>query len=584
VVPGWPYVASVVVTRGTRVVTIRFPKIPIVVKSLTMDNRRFFLWTALAAILIMMWTSWEQEYGPKEPVKPIAETQVDHTVPTAPSIPTAESDKAATVTPAQTAKEAKLKSGQKIRVLTDLLEVEIDTYGGDIRSALLRTYPVELHKLDEPFQLLNDNSKTLFIAQSGLIGKGGVYPNHKTLYRASQTRYELKQGEKDLQVVLTWRAPDGVTYDKIFKFKRNSYVIDVRYQVHNNTKKTWQGYFYGQLQRIPPPEQTGLFRLPTYSGGAIYTPDEKYEKISYSDMEKHDLARKTTGGWAAILQHYFVVSWMDQPKETGELYTRHLSDSHYVIGLKQTTPVTVNAGQVGSAGMDLYVGPKEHNRLQTLVEGMNKTVDFGKLTFIASPLFWLLRHIEGIVGNWGWSIILLTMLLKLVFYPLNNASYQSMAKMRRLAPKQAALKERYKDDKQRYNQAIMEMYKTEKLNPMAGCLPMFIQIPVFIALYWVLLESVEMRQAPFILWIHDLSAPDPYFVLPILMGISMFATTWLTPSTDPTQRKIFMAMPVVMTVFFLFFPAGLVLYWFVNNVLQFIQQLHITRRIEAANK
>ena len=195
-----------------------------------------------------------------------------------------------------------------------------------------------------------------------------------------------------------------------------------------------------------------------------------------------------------------------------------------------------------------------------------------------------MRHIEGIVGNWGWSIILLTMLLKLVFYPLNNASYQSMAKMRRLAPKQAALKERYKDDKQRYNQAIMEMYKAEKLNPMAGCLPMFIQIPVFIALYWVLLESVEMRQAPFILWIHDLSAPDPYFVLPILMGISMFATTWLTPSTDPTQRKIFMAMPVVMTVFFLFFPAGLVLYWFVNNVLQFIQQLHITRRIEAANK
>jgi len=549
-----------------------------------MDNRRFFLWTALAAILIMLWTSWEQEYGPKEPAQPIAETQVDHTLPTTPSVPTAESEtpKAAPATPS--VKAVKLKSGKKIRVLTDLLEVEIDTYGGDIRSARLRTYPVALHKTDEPFQLLNDDSKSLYVAQSGLIGKGSVYPNHKTLYRAGNTRYELKQGENDLQVVLTWRAPNGVAYDKVFNFKRDSYVIDVSYRVHNNTKTTWQGYFYGQLQRIPPPEQTGLFRLPTYSGGAIYTPDDKYEKISYSDMEKNNLARKTTGGWAAILQHYFVVSWMDPPKQPGELYTRHLDDNHYVIGLKQTTPVTVKAGQTGTAGMELFVGPKEHNRLQHLVEGMNKTVDFGKLTFIASPLFWLLRNIEHLVGNWGWSIILLTMLLKLVFYPLNNASYQSMAKMRRLAPKQAALKERYKDDKQRYNQAIMEMYKAEKLNPMAGCLPMFIQIPVFIALYWVLLESVEMRQAPFILWIHDLSAPDPYFVLPILMGISMFATTWLTPSTDPTQRKIFMAMPVVMTVFFLFFPAGLVLYWFVNNVLQFIQQLHITRRIEAANK
>jgi len=584
VVPGWRYVVSVVVTRGTRAVTIRFLKHPTDVKSLTMDNRRFFLWTALAAILIMLWTSWEQEYGPKEPAQPIAETQVDHTLPTTPSVPTAESEtpKAAPATPS--VKAVKLKSGKKIRVLTDLLEVEIDTYGGDIRSARLRTYPVALHKTDEPFQLLNDDSKSLYVAQSGLIGKGSVYPNHKTLYRAGNTRYELKQGENDLQVVLTWRAPNGVAYDKVFNFKRDSYVIDVSYRVHNNTKTTWQGYFYGQLQRIPPPEQTGLFRLPTYSGGAIYTPDDKYEKISYSDMEKNNLARKTTGGWAAILQHYFVVSWMDPPKQPGELYTRHLDDNHYVIGLKQTTPVTVKAGQTGTAGMELFVGPKEHNRLQHLVEGMNKTVDFGKLTFIASPLFWLLRNIEHLVGNWGWSIILLTMLLKLVFYPLNNASYQSMAKMRRLAPKQAALKERYKDDKQRYNQAIMEMYKAEKLNPMAGCLPMFIQIPVFIALYWVLLESVEMRQAPFILWIHDLSAPDPYFVLPILMGISMFATTWLTPSTDPTQRKIFMAMPVVMTVFFLFFPAGLVLYWFVNNVLQFIQQLHITRRIEAANK
>jgi len=532
----------------------------------------------------MLWTAWQQEYGPKEVAKPIAETNVEQTVPSTPSVPSVDTDKSAA--PAETPKTnvAKLKSAKTIRVLTDLLEVEINSYGGDIRSAKLRTYPVELHQKNDPFQLLDNDPTRLFIAQSGLIGNGKDYPNHKTVYQATKNRYELKQGENELTVTLTWKAPNGISYDKVFTFKRNTYVVDVQYRIHNNARKDWQGYFYGQLQRIPPPEHSGLFRLPTYSGGAIYTPDEKYEKISYSDMKKQDLARKTTGGWAAILQHYFVVSWMDPPKQAGELYTRHLNDDHYVIGLKQTTPVTVKPGQQGVAGMELYVGPKEHKRLQHLVEGMDKTVDFGKLTFIASPLFWLLRHIEELVGNWGWSIILVTMLLKLVFYPLNNASYQSMAKMRKLAPKQSALKERYKDDKQKYNQAIMEMYKAEKLNPAAGCLPMFIQIPVFIALYWVLLESVEMRQAPFIFWIHDLAAPDPYFVLPVLMGISMFATTWLTPSTDPTQRKIFMAMPVVMTVFFLFFPSGLVLYWFVNNVLQFIQQWHITKKIEASNK
>lgn len=545
-----------------------------------MDNQRFFLWTALAAILIMLWTSWQEQYGPQDQVVPIAETPVDKTLPSAPSAPTAKSAPADRVSAAPSG-TVSLSSGQKVRVVTDLLEVEIDSFGGDIRSARLRTYPVALDRKDVPFELLSEKGDRLFIAQSGLLGRDRALPNHKTQYRVHQSRYELKPGEKTVEAVLSWRSPDGVSYDKVYRFSRNSYVIDISYRINNRSRSDWSGYLYGQLQRIPPEEQTGLFRLPTYSGGAIYTPEEKYEKISYDDMSKQALDRGTVGGWAAILQHYFVVSWMAEPKQAGALYTADLGENHYAIGLKQATPAVIKAGATGDVGMQLYVGPKEHDRLSGLVEGMNLTVDFGWLTFISAPLFLLLAFIEDYVGNWGWSIILLTLLLKIAFYPLNNTSYKSMANMRRLQPKLTQLKERYGNDKARYNQAMMELYKTEKLNPMAGCLPMLVQIPVFIALYWVLLESVEMRQAPFALWIHDLSAPDPYFVLPVLMGLSMFATTWLTPASDPMQRKIFMAMPVVMTVFFLFFPSGLVLYWFVNNVLQFIQQWHITKRIEA---
>lgn len=550
-----------------------------------MDNQRFFLWTALAAILIMLWTAWQDEYGPKPVTQPIAETPVDRSVPTAPDTDARLPDQPQPQ--AQPASKASpLKTGDRIRVLTDLLEVEIDTFGGDIRVARLRTYPVALDKKDVPFELLNDKRDTLFIAQSGLFNKNNKnLPYHKTLYRATQSRYELKDGNDQLEVVLTWQAPDGVRYDKVYTFKRNSYVVDVAYRVANKSGSDWQGYLYGQLQRIPPEQQTGLFSLPTYSGAAIFTQAEKYEKISYDDIKSGPLEdRRTTGGWAAIMQHYFVVSWMASRKQVGDLYSVDLGENRYVIGYKSAAPATVPAGKTETVGMQLYIGPKESDRLERLVEGMILTVDFGWLTFISAPLFWLLNWIETYVGNWGWSIILLTLFLKVVFYPLNNASYKSMANMRRLQPRLMQMKEKYGQDKQRYNQAMMELYKTEKLNPMAGCLPMLVQIPVFIALYWVLLESVEMRHAPFILWIHDLSAPDPYFVLPVLMGLSMFATTWLTPASDPMQRKIFMAMPVVMTVFFLFFPSGLVLYWFVNNVLQFIQQWHITKRIEASSR
>lgn len=545
-----------------------------------MDNQRFFLWVALGAILIMLWTSWQAEYG-APPTKP-AETSVtpqDKSLPSAPQAPSA-TERPVTAAPAITSET--LVSAKKVRVRTDLLDVEIDTHGGDIRSVRLRKYPVTLQQKDTAFELMSEQPKTLFIAQSGIIGQGKGYPYHRTTFSTKATDYQLKEGEKDLEVVLTWRGPDNVSYEKVFRFSRNSYIVDVSFRVNNHSNKQWQGYWYSQLQRNAPEHKRGLFSLPTYSGGAIYTEEDHYQKIKYDDMASKDLDRQTTGGWAAILQHYFVAAWMAAPDQTGKLYTQNLGQGIYAIGYKFVTPTTVAPGKTGSLGMRLYVGPKEHKRLRALektAKGMELTVDFGWLTFISAPLFLLLAFINSVVSNWGWSIIILTVMLKLAFFPLNNASYKSMANMRRLQPKLQALKERYANDKTRYNQAMMEMYKKEKLNPMAGCLPMLIQIPVFIALYWVLLETVEMRQAPFALWIKDLSAPDPYFVLPILMGISMFATTWLSPATDPMQRKIFMAMPVVMTVFFLFFPSGLVLYWFINNVLQFVQQWHITKKV-----
>jgi len=546
-----------------------------------MDNQRFFLWVALGAILIMLWTSWQAEYGtPTETVKAPLAPQ-DKSLPTAPQAPSAvERPSATAVTPTTTA--ATLVSAKKVHVVTDLLDVEIDTHGGDIRSVRLRKYPVALDQKDTAFEFLSADPKTLFIAQSGIIGRDRDFPYHRTNFSTKATEYQLKEGDKELEVVLTWRGKDNVDYQKVFRFSRNSYVIDVNFRVNNRSSKPWQGFWYSQLQRNAPEHKRGLFSLPTFSGGAIYTAEDQYQKISYEDMASKDLDRKTSGGWAAIMQHYFVAAWMAKPDQAGALYTQSLGQNIYAIGYKQTTPTTVAPGQTGSLGMRLYVGPKEHKRLRALEEtakGMELTVDFGWLTFISAPLFLLLAYINTVVTNWGWSIIILTFLLKLAFYPLNNASYKSMANMRRLQPKLQSLKERYANDKTRYNQAMMEMYKKEKLNPMAGCLPMLVQIPVFIALYWVLLETVEMRQAPFALWIKDLSAPDPYFVLPILMGLSMFATTWLTPATDPMQRKIFMAMPVVMTVFFLFFPSGLVLYWFINNVLQFVQQWYITKKL-----
>jgi YidC/Oxa1 family membrane protein insertase len=386
--------------------------------------------------------------------------------------------------------------------------------------------------------------------------------------------------------VLNWTAPDGVAYRKVFSFNRDSYRINIDFEVLNQSDSDWSGFFYGQLKQTEI-KQAGsmgfLGRLPSYSGAAIYTEEEKYDKVDYSEIQEGPLNLSTKFGWVAMLQHYFVSAWLPEGSSNYQIYSgasSNTSQPEYRIGFKHTDPVMIAAGQQGNVSTSLFVGPKEQKRLRKLdVEGIVLTVDFGWLTPVADPLFWLLEKIHSVVKNWGWAIILLTMLVKLIFLPLSAASYKSMAKMKKLQPRLATLKERYGDDKQKFQQEMMKLYKTEKVNPAGGCLPILVQIPVFIALYWVLLESVELRQAEWIMWFKDLSLPDPYYVLPIIMGVSMLAQQLLNPApVDPIQKKIMTALPVVFTVFFLWFPAGLVLYWVVNNLLSIAQQYFITKK------
>jgi YidC/Oxa1 family membrane protein insertase len=546
-----------------------------------LDSQRLVLLFALALILLLIWQAWEQEHAPLKTPAPVAAPADQPTTGTVPHAPTTDtSGPIAAVAP----KISELESATQIEVTTDVLQAVIDTQGGDLRRLYLRKHPVAVDKPEQPFHLLNDRGDELYVAQSGLIGHGSGYPTHKVRYASTKTRYSLADGQEELRVPLDWRAPDGNRYRKTYVFYRDSYAVDVEFKVTNMGHREWKGFFYGQLMRTYK-EEGGFFAIPTYTGGAIYTVTDRYQKISFADMLEQPLQRESTGGWVAMLQHYFVGAWMPKGDARTQLYTNTNEGARYVIGFKSLEPTLIAPRQTGTLGARLYVGPKETWRLKRLSEGMDLTVDYGWLTVISAPLFWLLEFIHRWVGNWGWAIILLTVLIKLAFYPLSAASYKSMAHMKKVQPRMQALKERYGNDKQKFQQAMMEMYKTEKINPLGGCLPILIQIPVFIALYWVLLESVEMRQAPFVLWIKDLSLPDPFFVLPVIMGVTMFLQQKMNPTPmDPMQKKIFAIMPFAFTVFFLFFPAGLVLYWVVNNVLSIAQQWRISQVIEGKTK
>lgn len=552
-----------------------------------MDSRRLILFIALSLILLLLWQAWEQQFAPKvAPTAPSTPSTAPSAgaPPEAPGVPAAPSTPGATQ-PAAPPTAAVMPHGQSISVTTDLLRADIDTAGGDLRRLDLLHYPVDVEHKNTPYALLNDQPGHLFVTESGLIGTDGPYPNHKSLFVADRTDYTLAPGQDRLDVQLTWHG-DGLDVVKDYVFHRNSYVVDLTYTITNHGTVARTAYSYAQLLRnfVAPPRHY-LSYVPTYSGAVLYTPEKKYRKLSFKDMTESVLRTDTTGGWVGMSEPYFLGAIIPPADVKAQFYSEALPDNRYAIGYKRLSPVTIAPGHTATVSTRLYIGPKEQERLKGVAPGLILTVDYGWLTVIASPLYWIMEQIHRLLGNWGWTIIALTVLIKLAFFPLSAASYKSMAQMRRLQPRMAAIRERHGDDRARMNQAMMELYKTEKINPLGGCLPIVVQIPVFIALYWVLLESVELRQAPFILWIKDLSSPDPYFVLPIIMGASMLAQQLLNPSPlDPLQKKVMMAMPVVFTAFFLFFPAGLVLYWVVSNLLSITQQWWITHKLGAGTK
>jgi len=556
-----------------------------------MENQRLILFVVLAFLLLMLWQQWIEYSSPPVIDQPVtSSTQSSQSATTAevidssvPGAPAVDSEAVRPVVDAGQTSLTTANTGNAITVSTDLLRVELNTLGAGINKAWLLDYPVDVDHPDEPFQLMRDQGDDLFTVQGGLIGHQRTLPTHKTLFTVNGDNFVLKEGEESLDVEFVWNAPDGVTYKKIYTFHRDSYGIDIRFRVINSSASAWRGYLYNQYRRTEAGKDGALGFMsvvPSYTGAAIYDRENKYSKISFSDMRDENTQHVTDNGWVSMMQHYFVSAWLLDEGRPYEIYTQVLPGPQYTIGYKTAQPADIPAGSNGELTARIYVGPKEVRRLSKEAEGLELSVDYGWLTPVSAPLFWLLDKIHMLVGNWGWAIIILTILIKLAFYPLSAASHKSMANMRRMAPRIKTLKERFGDDKAQLNKAMMELYKKEKINPLGGCLPILIQIPVFIALYWALLESVELRQAPWIWWIRDLSQPDPFYVLPVLMGVSMLAQQLLSAvAMDPMQKKIMMAMPVMFMFFFLFFPAGLVLYWTVNNLLTISQQYYINKKM-----
>lgn len=550
-----------------------------------MDNQRLFLVIALTFVVLLLWQAWEQDYGARRAASSSVGTESATPLPPqdVPATPPTGGAATAEAAPAVDNAPDGLKSAGRVRVITDVYAIEIDTVGADLRQVELREYPVDVTRPDQPFRLMKDEPGRLFIAQTGLLSSAPA-PDHHAVYQAAQQEFRLEDGAGELRVPLTWSDGGGIRVTKTYTFRRGSYLIEVDHAVTNDTGQEWRGRVYRQLQRTRPGEDEGSAFIYTYTGGVLYSDEDKYQKLDFDDMAKQNLSRDITGGWAAMIQHYFVGAIIPAPDQANHYYSKALADGRFVLGM--VSPDIVAApGAAVTHTTRLFVGPKLQHQMEQVAPGLELTVDYGMLTFLSKPLFWLLEYIHKVVNNWGWAIVILTLIIKLAFYKLSAASYKSMANMRKLAPKLQQLRERYGDDRQRMSQAMMEMYKKEKINPLGGCLPILVQIPVFIALYWVLLESVELRQAEFIFWIQDLSTKDPYYVLPVIMGITMYLQQKLNPPPpDPVQAKVLMMLPFIFTLFFAFFPSGLVLYWVANSILSIAQQWVITRRIENAAK
>jgi YidC/Oxa1 family membrane protein insertase len=544
-----------------------------------MDTRRLILVLIFTFSSFMLWESWQKYNQPKPAANAVATTTPGSVAPT-PSV---------SLQPGSTGSAAPVVSaaaiaqvGETFIVSTDLLKATISAQGGDLVELELLRYKEHGNK-DKNFFLFE--AKHQYMAQSGLIGEG--LPTHRSIFKRVEGPTELAEGANELKIRLEADAADGIKVAKILTFKRGSYLVDVAWEIANGSAKAFAPHAYFQLQRNDVAPEGETMMVSTFTGPAVYTDAEKYQKIAFGDIasDKAKFAKTADNGWLAMVQHYFVSAWVPKDKTPREYYMRKLEGGNsFQAGL--IVPVAeIAPGAKGETSVSLYAGPQEQAALKELSPGLDLVVDYGWLTVVAAPIFWALQAIHGIVGNWGWAIIVLTVILKGIFFPLSAASYKSMAKMKLLTPRLTQLKERFGDDKQRLNQEMMKMYQTEKVNPLGGCLPILVQIPVFIALYWVLLGAVEMRDAPWTMWIHDLASPDPYYILPVIMIISMFVQTKLNPTPpDPIQAKVMMAMPLIFGVMFLWFPAGLVLYWVVNNILSIAQQWQITRMIESDGK
>ena len=568
-----------------------------------MTSPRNILLIALLFISYLLWMQWQEDYhrvpGPAAttavpasatattPVPAGSEPKADVPTPTTTATPTVPNVVPATPTDTQA-------PVAHVVVTTDVLRVEIDPIGGSVVVADLLGYPQTEEKSAPPVRLLDYRDATFFEAQTGLVSGNGAAPAHDAVFTVAQNSYALVNGADTLEVPLTWTDPSGIVVQKMFVFKRASYVIEQRQEIDNKGAATWTGNAYRQLQRVPPIVDTaglkGYSNTERYSfvGAAWYNPADKFQKLKFDKFEKEPLNKSFAGGWAAMLQHYFFAAWIPPAGETDDYVTTivQTKDAPRYLVRAVSPAISVAPGATRSDSARLYIGPKLQSTLDQVAPGLALSVDYGMFTVISEPLHWILAQFHKLTGNWGFAIILLVLLIKAVFFKLSETQYRSMAKMKKLQPRIAALKERHGDDRQKMNTAMMELYQKEKANPLAGCLPMLVQIPVFFALYWVLLESVELRQAPFVGWIHNLTAPDPYYVLPILNGLVAFATQHLTPTAgmDPTQAKMMKFMPVVFSVMFAFFPAGLVLYYLVNSGLSLLQQWIIIKRMEAGDK
>ena len=550
-----------------------------------MESLRFILLISLGLILALLWNAWQQDYGSTRTNQAQAIKEKKPSIDTPPSIlPDT------TNMPAPRPQISGVTPGAGvIEVTTDLFRAQISLRGGSLVSLDLVKYPVSLKEKDKPTRILSNEPQTLYVVQGGLLSNEPA-PTHDSTFTSTEHAYALNPGAESLDVPLYWESGSGISVKKTYKFQKSRYLFIVQYEIMNDGNSPWTGGAYGQLQRTEAKKESRA--VYTYTGAVISSAERRYEKISFDNMRKENLSRTIINGWVAMIQHYFVAAVVPYSTTEGQhYYSLFIDKQHsgndadrFVIGAA-TPRALVAPGERRIIQQEFYVGPKIQSELEKIAPGLELTVDYGMLWFLAKPLFWCLQKFHTLTGNWGAAIILVTLMLKVLFFNLSAAGYKSMARMRKVQPRLLAIRDRFKDDRAKLNKAMMDIYKEEKINPLGGCFPILVQIPVFIALYWVLLESIELRQADFGLWIHDLSYRDPYFVLPVIMGLTMLVQQKLNPApVDPIQEKVMMILPFVFTVFFAFFPSGLVLYWVVNNILSIAQQWLITRNIERAGQ